>query len=139
MASKWRIVRGTESGDGTLPLSPFAVCRPRLGLKINLEEYHAWHAGRRPVFPKNTRLRAIEEFDRKVPGHFRGRAGRDCAARRRRGGVTPPQAAGRSCHGAGGRRLGAGDGAERERLHYSAATRDGGGEDYRASDRRLLR
>src|SRR6266404_7381757 len=139
IASKWRIVRGIGSGGGTLPLSPFAVCRPRLGLKKILEEYHAWHAGRRPVFPKNTRLRAIEELDRKVPGRFCGRAGRDRPGGRRSDGAAQPQTTGRSCHGEGSGRNGASPGAERKRLHHAAAARDGGRENHGARDRGLFR
>src|SRR5262249_19320134 len=139
IASKGRIVRGSEVDDGPLPLSPLAVCRPRLGFKINSEEYHAWHAGSRPVIPKDSRFRATEELHRKVSGLFRGRAGCGRTGRRRSDGAAGPQAAGRGYDGKSGGRHGAGDRVERERVRYAEAARDGRGKNYRPRDRRLLR
>src|SRR5215813_5710988 len=91
IASKWRIVRGIEISDGPLPLSPFAVCRSRLGPKLNFEEYDARHAGSRLVFFENSRSRAIEKFGGKIPGHFCGRYRRAGAGRRCRAGNPGPQ------------------------------------------------
>src|SRR5580765_7090605 len=122
--------KGDRFSDGPLPLPPLAVFPTPSRTKLTQEEYHARHAGRRLVFPKNTRFRTHKRHGRKGAGVYIGANWRPCFAGRRSFGIARAQAAGGSDHGAGGGRLGPSNGVERERLCHTEATGDSGRENH---------